>query len=123
MTAQEITAPQGRVQLGGEEREVRFDHAQIRETELAWQALTGNVMGYLGILYQADAGVFAALEALMYGAMVSAQLAGGAKRKECLRLVRFDRTITYREAQAAKDELVRLAQMAIGEPGGDEKNA
>ena len=123
MTAQGITAPQGEVTIGGEARAVRFDHAQIRETELTWQALTGNVMGYLGILYQAETGVYAALCALAYGAIVSAQLAGGTRRKDCMRLVRFDAAADYHEVLSAQDELTRMAKEALSAPGNKKKNA
>jgi len=70
-------APQGEIRLFDREVAVRFDHNQMRQTELYWQWAVGTRLGYLGIVMQLTARTFVGLEAVAYGAVVSAQMAAG----------------------------------------------
>lgn len=110
MTAQDITAPVSAVELGGRNRALQFDHEQIRQTELCWQRVTGNVMGYLGILRQADMGVYTALFAVCYGALISAQKSEGTAARELTSLAEFD---GMAECQALLDMGAELVASAI----------
>lgn len=123
MTAQAITAPMGTITLGGEDRMLRFDHEQIRQTELAWQALAGSVMGYLGILHQADRRVYAALCALCYGALASAEKDAGVQIRERMGLAAFDRIADYQTLVKAGGELVASAMAALPAAEDGAKNA
>ena len=123
MTAQAITAPEGALELGGQTHALRFDHEQIRQTELCWQIVSGSIMGYLGILHQAQMGVYTALYALAYGALASAQRAQGVPSRSRMRLEQFDRIADYGALVGAGDALVRSAMDALPGAQGASKNA
>lgn len=120
-TAASITAPREVMALGGREVALRFDNRQIRETELAWQTYAGKPMGYLGILYQAEAGVFAALCALIYGGIRSAQEADGVPRRERMTIEALDAALDYRAAQEAREAIVGAAVGALPKAGAQKK--
>lgn len=118
-TAERITAPTGQVIIGGKTYPVRYDHAQIRETELAWMALARVGMGYLGILSQATRDMYTALLALVYGAIASGQAHAGVAARERLTLAQMEHDADYMTLHALRGEAVEMAARALGEP--DEK--
>lgn len=121
MTAQDITAPVGTVELGGKTRTLQFDHEQIRQTELCWQRLTGNVMGYLGILRQAEIGVYAAIFALCFGALASAERRSSVPEKERTTLAQFDLVADYKTLIDMGPDIVASAITALPKAGKRKK--
>lgn len=113
MRAEDITAPAGSVTLGGKPYPTRYDHEQIRQTEMAWQALTMRPMGYMAILMQAQRGVYTALCALCYGAIASGQKRAGVAVDKRLTLLQFDRIAEYRQLLGAQAPLLEDALRAM----------
>ncbi|MDO5299940.1 MAG: hypothetical protein Q4F18_10970 [Clostridia bacterium] len=123
MTAQDITAPAGSIELCGETHALLFDHEQIRQTELCWQRTTGNVMGYLGILRQAEIGVYTAIFAVCYGALLSCEKHGGTPDGGRTTLERFDALADYQALISMGPDIVATAMTALPAAGTSAKKA
>lgn len=120
MFAEDITAPSGMVTLDGTQFPTRFDHEQIRQTEMAWQVLTMRPMGYMAILMQAQRGVYTALCALCYGAIASGQKRSGVALDKRLTILHFDRIADYGCLLSAQKDLLESALRAMDD--GQKKN-
>ena len=113
-TAQDIGAPMREIELGGKVYRLAFSHEQIRRTELCWQTVTSASMGYYAILMQAERGVYTALYALCFGALLAAQMADGVAFGERMTAAKFDKLADYKALYAIKDALVAAAIEALG---------
>lgn len=120
MMAMAIDAPEMVLCIGGKDRTLRFDNDQIRRTEICYAQATGVQMGYLGILAQAERKIFAALCALCYGAIASAEAESGARKRTGF--AAFDAAVTYMELIDLAEDVVKLAVSAISAgPSGKKK--
>ncbi len=102
MKATEISAPEREIRLCGGAVRVRFDHNQMRQSELYWQWSVGRRLGYLGIVAQMLDKTFIGLEAVAYGAVASFQMANG---RPPITMRAFDAAITYDELLTAAEAL------------------
>ena len=121
MQATAIDAPVMEIKIGGRERELRFDNEMIRRTEIAFAASTGVQMGYLGILAQADRGIFAALCAMCYGGIASAEAFAGLDPRRRTTFRALDAEIGYTGLIDQGDFLVKAAMEALDAGRGAQK--
>lgn len=103
MLATEITAPEKEAKLGGKTVRLRFDHNQMRQSEIYYQNTVLRKLGYIGIVDQLLARTYIGLGAIAYGAAASAQMAEG---RIPMAMREFDRDVSYDELRAAAQTLV-----------------
>lgn len=113
MLAMEISAPEREAILGGAPVRLRFDHNQMRQSELYYQQTTARRLGYLGIVEQAIAGTYIGLGAIAYGARASAQMAEGKGPEP---MWRFDRDTGYEELRACMNTLLDGVTESLPKP-------
>lgn len=120
MKAMDITAPEIRVYLGGEDTALRFDHTAMAQAERYYEATVGEAMGYAGIMVRALRKVYAALAAVAYGAAVSARL-HDAPNEGRMSPQAFDACVDYAQLLACREALT--AAMIEAWPKDSGKNA
>ncbi len=103
MQATQISAPVREATLGGKTTALRFDHNQMRMSEIYYQQTTQHKLGYIGILDQAISRTYIGLGALAYGAAASAALDRDAPVPT---MREFDEQVTYDELRACARLLV-----------------
>lgn len=121
MQAVGIDAPEMQVVLGGKEWTLRFDNDMIRRTEICYAQAVGVEMGYLGILSQADRGIFGALCAICYGAIASDEAFSGVDARHRTPFRALDAAIGYMELIDLGPDLVKTALRAIDAGRGHQK--
>lgn len=119
-TAADISAQQIVLRLGGQEVDVRFDHNQMRMSEMYWQHTMLRKLGYLGVLEQAIARTYCGLGAICYGAVASAAMAQGLQP---ITMREFDRMFDYDMLRASAQQLIDgvMASLPKGKPGAQKK--
>lgn len=103
MQGTDISAPALEAELGGERMALRFDHNQMRMSEIYYQTTTLRKLGYLGIVDQAISRTYIGLGAIAYGAAASAAMAQGALPPT---MHDFDGRVTYDELRACARALL-----------------
>lgn len=121
MQAVDIDAPEMQVRLGGKEWTLRFDNDMIRRTEICYAQAVGVQMGYLGIVAQADRGIFGALCAMCYGAIASQEAFDRVPARQRVDFAAFDAFVRYREMIDVGDDVVGAALRAIDTGSGQQK--
>ena len=119
-TAADITAQEIVLKLGGREVNARFDHNQMRMSEMYWQHTIVRKLGYLGVLEQAIARTYSGLGAICYGAVASAAMA---KDLQPVAMRDFDRMFDYDQLRGCAQQLIDGAIEALpkGKKGGAKK--
>ena len=119
-TAADITAPEVVLKLGGREVAARFDHNQMRMSEMYWQYTMGRKLGYLGVMDQAVARTYSGLGAIGYGAAASAAMAQG---MQPIAMRDFDRMFDYDMLRGVAQQLIDGAIEALpkGKKAGSKK--
>lgn len=121
MQAVDIDAPEMQATLGGKAWTLRFDNDMIRRTEITYAQAVGVQMGYLGILCQAERGIFGALCAMCYGAIASAEAHEGVRTRQRTSFQTLDAAIGYRELVDLGEDMVTAALRAIDAGRGNQK--
>lgn len=109
-TAADISAQQIVLRLGGREVDARFDHNQMRMSEMYWQHTTLRKLGYLGVLEQAIARTYCGLGAICYGAVASAAMEQG---MQPITMREFDRMFDYDMLRASAQQLIDGVMAAL----------
>lgn len=122
MHSTDIAAPVLAAVLGGRNVTLRFDHYQMRMSELYWQYSTRGKLGYIGIVDQLIHKTYCGMGAIAYGAVASAAIEAG---KEPIAMSAFDKLASYDELKACQKALLDGAMGALpkGRKGGGRGNA
>lgn len=120
MLATDVSAPEIAAKLCGREVLMRFDHNQMRQSELYWQYSTGGVLGYYGIVDQAANRTYCGLGAICYGAVAAAAIEQG---KQPISMAQFDRMADYRALRPLAGQMIDCVIRSLPGPEGGEKNA
>lgn len=118
MMATDVSAPEITARIGGREVTMRFDHNQMRMSEIYYQQTTLRKLGYLGIVDQMISRTYIGLGAIAYGAAASAAMALG---KTPIAAGEFDRTASYDELRACAQTMIDAVIESM--PKGEAKNA
>ena len=120
-TAMDISAPEVVLKLGEREVNARFDHNQMRMSEMYWQQTIMRKLCYLGVLEQAIARTYSGLGAICYGAVASAAMAQGLQP---VAMREFDRMFDYDQLKGCAKQLIDGAIEALPKgKKGDAKKA
>ena len=119
-TAADISAQEIVIKLGGREVNARFDHNQMRMSEMYWQHTMLRKLGYLGVMEQAIARTYSGLGAIAYGAVASAAMA---QDLPPVAMREFDRMFDYDMLRTCAKQLIDGAIEALprGKKGGAKK--
>jgi len=128
MKALDITAREISVFLGGEKTPLRFDHRAMQQAEIYAEMTMGGgrTLGYIAILTRAQRRTYLGLAALVYGAVVSAQMADAARKRTGyapLPIELYDACVDYAQLLAVADDVVPLAIEALPKAEDAGKNA
>lgn len=102
-TAADISAQETQLKLGGREVAARFDHNQMRMSEMYWQYTMMRKCGYLAIMDQAVARTYSGLGAICYGALASAAMEKGLQP---IAMRDFDRAFDYDQIRSCAQQLI-----------------
>lgn len=115
MHSTDITAPTAEAKIGGRMTLLRFDHYQMRMSEMYWQYSTRGKLGYIGIVDQLVHRTYCGMGAIAYGAVASAAIEAG---KEPISMGAFDKAASYDELKACVQTLIRGAMDALPRGNG-----
>ncbi len=118
MLASDVSAQEMEGKLGGRMVAMRFDHNQMRMSELYWQHTTRGKLGYYGIVDQAIHRTYVGLGALCYGAVASAAMSAG---KPPVTMTEFDRMTHYDDLRPLAEQMIDAVIASM--PRGNAKNA
>lgn len=126
MKVMEMTAREMSVYLGGEVTPLRFDHNAMRQAEVYAEIALGGgrSLGYIAILTRAQRRVYLCLAALVYGAVVSAQMEDARRQHRGYAPMPpdlFDACVDLPQLLAVADDVVAMAIEAL--PKAEPKNA
>ena len=119
-TAADISAPEIVIKLGEREVSTRFDHNQMRMSEMYWQHTMLRKLGYLGVMDQAIARTYSGLGAICFGAVAASAMEQGLQP---IAMRDFDRMVDYDMLRAIAQQLIDGAMEALpkGKKGGAKK--
>ena len=119
-TAADISAQEIVIKLGGREVNARFDHNQMRMSEMYWQHTMLRKLGYLDVMDQAIARTYSGLGAIAYGAVASAAMAANMPP---VSMWQFDRMFDYDMLRGCAQQLIDGAMEALpkGKKGSAKK--
>ncbi|MBR1407405.1 MAG: hypothetical protein IJ573_00720 [Clostridia bacterium] len=126
MKALNVTAREMSVYLGGEVTPLRFDHNAMRQAEIYAETVMGGgrSLGYIAILTRAQRRVYLCLAALVYGAVVSAQMEDARRQRRGWAPMppeMFDACVDLPQLLACADDVLHMAIEAL--PKAEPKNA
>ena len=119
-TAADISSPEIVIKLGEREVSARFDHNQMRMSEMYWQHTMLRKLGYLGVMDQAIARTYSGLGAICFGAVAASAMEQGLQP---ITMRDFDRMVDYDMLRGIAQQLIDGAMEALpkGKKGGAKK--
>lgn len=117
----DISRPIDRIELGGKEYPLAFDHACMRVAEDVYELQYGRNVNFADILRYLAAGKLGAIMAILYGALLSGAAAHG-EEAEPMTWREYADQFKLTSIQAVRELLMRRVKESLPEAEEEEEN-